>query len=478
MNVLLINPPSTNIIRESLPPVVEDDTGVYPPLGLLYVAAYAEDVPGCKLKVLDCQAEGIMHENIGERLLEFKPDVIGIQVMTFTLIDAVMAARTAREVSPDAFIVFGGPHATIFPHETIMLPEVDAVVIGEGEYPFASLLEAIQERKPIEPISGILTKQSYLTEQSTTKLRYIEDLDRLKMPAYHFLDLSLYFSPMATHRKVITMMSSRGCPYQCIFCDRPQMGKTFRKRSAENVFQEMLYCVQELRIGEIIFYDDTFTVDKQRVIELCDLIIASKLRVLWDIRARVDTMTNQMINKLSRAGCVRIHYGVETGSQRLQKVLRKNLDLKKVREVFLQTHRKGIETLGYFMIGIPTETEAEQKETLDLMTSLPMDYAHIGIFTPYPGTEIYREALKRGFYTHDYWREFALSPNVDFTPKYWNELCSDEELLVLLKKAYVRFYRRPGYLLHRLLKVRSPLELLQKATLGFKLLREVSKQSS
>jgi len=150
MNVLLVYPPAFNIIRESLPPVVEDSTGNFPPIGLLYVAAYAESVPDCRVQVLDCQAEGIDYDNLAVRIADFEPDVVGVQVMTFTLIDSVKVAQTVRSVSPDAFIVFGGPHPTLFPNETVNLNEVDAIVYGEGEYPFKTLLENLKENKKAE----------------------------------------------------------------------------------------------------------------------------------------------------------------------------------------------------------------------------------------------------------------------------------------------------------------------------------------
>ena len=473
MNVLLINPPAQHIIRESLPPVVEDFTGIYPPLGLLYVASYVEDVPGCQVKILDCQAERIHHEDIEKKIIEYEADVIGIQVMTFTLIDAILVAKKIRRIKPNTLIVFGGPHGTIYPRETVALPEVDVVIIGEGEFVFSSLLRHIQLNKAIENIPGVMTKQTSQIDNTFTRIRYIRDLDKLKMPAYHLLDISLYYSPMVKTKKVITMMSSRGCPFRCNFCDRPQMGKKFRKKSAKKIFNEISYCANELGIKEIIFYDDTFTVDKERVLELCDLIIESKIKILWDIRARIDTMSKGTITKLSQAGCNRIHYGIETGSPRLQKIIKKNLDIDNVHEIMKITCKEKIETLGYFMIGLPSETEEDLNLTLKLIKSLPMDYAHISIFTPYPGTEIYQQALDSDIYSFDYWREFALNPVADFSPKYWNEKFTDEELFIILKKAYSMFYKRPSYIFNRLIKVRSPSELMRKASLGFKLLKDM-----
>jgi len=475
MNVLLINPPAENLIRESLPTVVEDCTGVYPPLGLLYVAAYAESLPGCNLKLLDCQAEHYSHKELASIIRSFAPDVVGIQAMTFTMIDVLKVAENVKIVAPRAIVVAGGPHPTLYPRETVNLAPIDAVVFGEGEIAFQAILQRKERRESLDNIPSVMTKESAKRTDLDLSLQYIPDLNVLKMPSRHLLNLSRYYSPMASSRYVTTMMSSRGCPCRCTFCDRPQMGKVFRKRSAQNVFEEMSYCVKELGIGEIIFYDDTFTIDQGRVLELCDILEHEKLQVRWDIRARVDTMTPEMIRCLKRAGCVRIHYGVESGNARIQKEIRKNLNLDQVKEVFLATHKEGIETLGYFMIGLPTETLADVEMSLDLLVNLEMDFASITVFTPYPGTEIYKQAVVEGIYKKDYWREFACNPTPEFIPKFWNEHFSDVQLWDLLKLGYKRFYRRPRYILNRVLRIKSPVEFTRKVILGVKLLREVSK---
>jgi radical SAM superfamily enzyme YgiQ (UPF0313 family) len=474
MKVLLVNPPTDHIIRESLPPVVEDSTGCYPPLGLLYVAAYAEGVAGCEVRVMDCQAERIGCAGLEARIREFGPDVVGIQAMTFTLIDALAVARAAKRANGACFVVMGGPHPTLYPGETAQLPDVDCVVAGEGEFPFEALLTALGSGRAVDGIPGVVTRRGVASGRPAGAIQHIRDLDQLKRPARHLLNPALYSSPLATEHQVTTMMSSRGCPGKCIFCDRPQMGKVMRKRSAESVVSEMAACVRELGIGEILFYDDTFNIDRARVLEICERIRAAGLKVRWGIRARVDTMTPEVIRSLRQAGCSRISYGVETGSPRLQKLIRKNLDLEQVRAVFAQTRNAGIETLGYFMIGLPTETKAEVDETVALLLSMPMDYAHIAVFTPYPGTSIYRDALARGVYDTDHWGEFARHPGPGFVPRYWNENFTDADLLAILRSAYARFYGRPGYMLRRFGKIRSVRELVSKATLGFKLLREVA----
>jgi len=473
MNVLLINPPSENLIRESLLTVVEDCTGVYPPLGLLYVASYAESIPGCRVQLLDCQAEHCSYKELASIVRSFAPDVVGIQAMTFTMIDVLKVAETVKAVAPKAIVVAGGPHPTLYPRETVNLPPIDVVVYGEGELAFRSILE--RKGRSLDGISSVMTKETAKHAELNISLQYIPDLNALKMPSWHLLHWSRYYSPIARSRRVTTMMSSRGCPCRCTFCDRPQMGKVFRKRSAMNVFEEMSYCVKKFGVREIIFYDDTFTIDPDRVLELCDILEREKLQVQWDIRARVDTMTPEMIRRLKRAGCVRIHYGVESGSARIQKSMKKNLNLDQVKEVFLATHREGIETLGYFMIGLPSETLEDVKMSFELLVNLKMDFANITVFTPYPGTEIYKQALVDGIYKTDYWREFARNPTPGFVPKFWNAYFSDEQLWALLKQAHKLFYRRPGYLFSRALRIKSPVEFFRKAILGVKLFREVSK---
>lgn len=471
MKVLLVNPPAARTLSGIVPPALSGDAGHFPPLGLLYVAAHARTVPDTEVECLDAVAEGLTQADLARALEERRPDVVGVEAMTFTLLDVVDTVRTVRSALPGALLVVGGPHATLYPRETADLPGVDAVVTGEGEYAFAELLRRHAGGEGIDGVAGVLPAGGRLSGDEP--IRHIGDLDALEWPARDLLPVGRYRSPMAAANPVTTMMSSRGCPGKCVFCDRPQMGKAFRKRSARSVVDEMVHCKEALGIGEIVFYDDTFTIDRPRVMEICRRIGEVGLDMPWDIRARVDTMTPEMLAALKEAGCHRIHYGVETGSPLIQKRLRKNLDLARVEAVFRETRACGIETLGYFMIGCPDETEAELEKTMDALVRLPMDYAHISLFTPYPGTEIYREALERGVYEADFWASFAAAPTPEFRVRHWNQFFTDEALEARLRDAYRRFYRRPAYLFERLREVRSFRELLSKARVGVRLLAGV-----
>jgi len=256
---------------------------------------------------------------------------------------------------------------------------------------------------------------------------------------------------------------------RCIFCDRPHLGKAFRYRSATNVVDEMEHCVK-MGIKEIFLYDDTFTIRRDRVLDVCRQIVERGIRVSWDVRAHINTMNDEVIQALTSAGCARIHYGVESGTPEISKILKKGIDLEKTREIFRKTRQSGISTLGYFMIGNPTETRDQMKATVEYACRLDADFIHLALTTPFPATELYRMGLEQGVFKNDYWRAFAENPREDFQPQLWEEVLSREELIELMQWGYRRYYTRPTYLIKRLLDVRSWTELKRKSKAGLRLL--------
>ena len=467
MKVLLIYPPSDHIITTNVPSEVEEASGVYPPLGLLYVAAYAEKRTSAEVAVLDTQVEKLGTKEIEERVSAYGPDIVGIQAMTFTLVDAMETARAVKRVSEGIHVCLGGPHVNIYPEETLEIPEVDSLVMGEGEVVFSELVRCLEAGKSLEEVTGVAFRRDGKAVV-TGRRPFIQDLDALPHPARHLVPYREYTSALATETPITTMMSSRGCPFRCIFCDRPHLGKVFRARSPESIAAEMKEC-QEMGIREVFFYDDTFNVNRKRVVDLCKLIVEEKIDLRWDIRARVDLMDEEMLRALRDAGCARIHYGVEAGTPEMIEVLRKGIDLGAVRRVIEFSEKMGITTLAYFMIGNPGETREQIMETIEFARSLPASYVHISVTTPFPATELYRVGLERKVIPDDHWREFARHPSADFVPRLWEEKLSREELIGLLRYAYGKFYFRPGYMLRRLLAVRSAGELGRKARAALRL---------
>ncbi|MDX9754309.1 MAG: radical SAM protein [bacterium] len=469
MKILLIQPPDTHMITTNVPSVVDEETGAYPPLGILYVAAYLEQHSNHEVEILDCILENHTQQDIAREIQQRQPDLVGLSATTFTLIDCILTAKTIKALDPDIPIVIGGPHVFIFPHETMQIPEVDYIVIGEGEIPFTQLVNALADQRDRTTLPGIGYRDNGEIKINPA-LPLNQHLDDLPFPARHRIPQSRYYTVLARKTPITTMMTSRGCPYQCIFCDRPHLGKQFRYRSAESVVQEMRQC-EEMGIGEIFVYDDTFTINRQRVLDICRLKQEQGIQIGWDIRAHINTMNDEVLDALAAANCLRIHYGVESGNAEINKVLRKGLDLHKTKALFTKTQQRGMDTLGYFMIGNPDETRAQAMETIDFACGLDANYIHLSVATPFPATDLYRLGFERGLYKEDYWRAFAQNPRPDFVPELWEEHMNRDELIELMRLGYKRFYMRGGYIFKSVFAVRSWPEFKRKAKAGLRLLR-------
>ena len=469
MKILLINPPFEYTIQSCQPKILEEGLDFLPPLGLMYVAAYLEKKTNYEVEILDTQVERLKYNHIKDEIKKRNPDIIGITAMTFTLVDVIKTAKIAKEVNPNIKIILGGPHVIIYPEETINIPEIDFLVLGEGEQTIKQLLDNIDNPNELKKIKGIVFRENNKII-NTGRTEFIANLDDLPFPARHLTPYKKYFSVVSPNRPVTTMFTSRGCPYKCLFCDRPTFEKFFRARSAKNVVDEMEEC-KKMGIKEIFIYDDTFGVDRQRVIDICKEIIKRNLKIFWDVRTRVNTVDTELLKKMKKAGCQRIHYGVEAGTQKILNVLRKGITLEQVEKAFEWTKRAGIETAGYFMIGSPTETKEDILKTIKFMKKLNPDYVHITITTPFPATDLYRIALEEKVISHDVWQEFAKNPLPDFIPPIWEKEISREEMFSLFKTAYRSFYLRPSSILKKVLQLKSWKELLRKAKAGLKLLK-------
>lgn len=471
MKILLINPPHKNTITTNIPKIIEEGIGFIPPLGLMYIAGYIKKNTNHEIEILDCNVENIDYDELKTEIEIRKPDIIGITTMTFTLIDVIKTLQIAKQVNNNIKIILGGPHPTIYPNETASIKGVDFCIIGEGEKPIKELLENINDYERLKNIKGLAFKfngQIINNGQS----EFITNLDDVPSPARQLTHYKKYFSSVSPNFPITTMFTSRGCPYKCLFCDRPQLGKIFRARSAENIVNEMEEC-EKMGIKEIFMYDDTFGADRQRVIDICSEIKKRNLVIAWDIRTRVNTVDQEILEKLKGAGCQRIHYGVEAGTQKILNVLRKGITLEMAEKAFKLTKKIGIQTLAYFMIGSPTETKEDILETIKFMKKLNPDYTHIAITTPYPSTDLYRMYLEQKVPSYDCWKKFAENPTPGFQPPFWEKELSKKELFSLLKKAYRSFYMRPGYILKKIIQIKSARELWTKAKAGLNILLRV-----
>jgi len=466
MRVTLIRPPVRNLIRTEVPECVGEEVGILPPLGLMYLQSYLTHASRHEATIIDGELAGVSHNELAERALATNPRLIGVTAHTHSLLDAALVIRAIRERSDDVFICLGGPHATAFPVESAMLEGVDCSISGEGEKAFLRLLDAIEAGRSVEGIVGVNVEREGVVVSGGRA--HITDIEHLPFPDRSKVDYRCYHYLLHHESAVGTVASSRGCPYQCSFCSTPRGG--YRARSAENVVRELEHC-RSLGLREIYFVDDTFNVQLERVGAICRAIIERGIDIRWSFRARIDRVTPEMLDLARRSGCVRIQYGVETGSDEGLLALRKGISVEQVRDVFRWTREAGIESVAYFMLGCPHEKTSEDVlRTIDFAVELDPDFALFGILTPYPDTELYEEGLKKGLFKVDYWREYALEPRADFAPRFWEEHLTREELLELVRVAYKRFYVRPRYVLRKLSSVTSPRDFLRKARAGLRIL--------
>jgi anaerobic magnesium-protoporphyrin IX monomethyl ester cyclase len=476
MKVLLVNPPTFNELVGITPGDVEESRGFTPPLGLLFVADYLQRHTSHTVEILDTQPPGWDYQQLKEVLRKRDFDVCGVSAMTFTLIDALKVCRIVRRVNPSAKIVMGGPHIHLYPTETLHNPEVDFLIQGEGEIAFSEFLDKMHNPSLWPEVKGLAYRDPSGEIIDNGLAPIVEDLDELGSPARHLIDQSAYYSVLGDGDRYTTMFTTRGCPFRCTFCYRPDSPilARYRYTSPEKVVEEMEICEAQ-GIREIKIYDDTFTVRQDRVHEICDLIIKRGLKVRWDVRAHVNTIDQDLLRHMAEANCNQIHYGVEAGNDRMLKEIKKNSTVSRIKEAFKLTQEEGMGTLAYFIIGQQTETLSDIHDSIQLASELGPDFVLFSIFIPLPGTDTYLKGLERGMYKNDAWAEFAQNPTSDFQVPVWEENFTREELVDILTSCYRKFYFRPSYISQRLIQIRSFSQLYRQARAGFRLINMKSK---
>jgi len=464
--VLLINPPMLNHLATTLPDFAVEEQGCFPVLGLLYIATcLKKQIPDIELRILDSLALKKNYEDIKKEITDFRPDIVGVPAWTFSYLDSIIITRIAKDVNPNIKVCAGGPHVTIYPGETLAQPTIDYTITGEGEYPFAALIDALKNKKDLSNIPGLGWKENGKIHINP-HTEEIKNLDALAFPDRTLTPYGMYYSILDKTRPITTMITSRGCPFQCVFCYQKNTG--WRCRTAQNIVNEIEECVK-LGIKNIFIFDETFTVNKKRVIEICNEILERKIKIEWDIRSRVDTIDEEMLKILKKAGCKRISYGVEAGNGKILNILKKEIDLSMAEKTIKLTKKYGFIVLADFMVCSPEETKKEIEESLRLAIKMNPDFVQFSVTTILPATELYDLARQQGIIEKDVWREYALNPTEDFQPPLWN-IFSRREATVILNGCYKRFYLRPRYILKKIFGIRSFWEFKINLSAGLKML--------
>lgn len=482
MRILLLFPPQARMISPAYMKKIQEGLGFLPPLGILYLAAYLLEHTRHEVEVLDAHVERMTVADVEAHIRRTRPDAVGISATTFSLVDALDCARAVKRVDPTLPVILGGPHTALFPRESVARPEIDYVVVGEGEVPLALLLDRLEERghlpgRPWRTEDGTLAGSSVVEDlpavldKHTPRLRprqRVLDLDGLPTPRRDLVPWQRYSTVVSRTPPTTTLISSRGCPYACTFCHTAG-GKKFRPRSPRAVVREMQEAL-DLGIREFLFFDETFTLDRERAIAISEEIVRQGLDVSWDVRARVDCVDPDLLRLMRRAGCSRVQYGIEAGTQRIMDALQKGITLDQARDAIRWTREAGLATYADFLIGAPGETREEMLRTLAFARSLALDYVHFSILVILPHTPLHRRAVREGRILEDLWRGFARNPDPDFEVPFWTEILSREELEDMVMRCLRSSYLRADYVLRSLAQVRSMGELVRKARAGLKLI--------
>jgi len=462
MRVLLIRYYSDKVVNTPMPRSVIKVEGISPPLGLAYIAAFLEQ-EGHSVKILDCIALGLSASDAEKEIAQIKPDIVGVTCTTPNVPGVIEISQIAKRANPDVPIVVGGPHLSIFPTESVSFPFIDFGVMGEGEHTFAELVDAIDAgQKEYGHITGLVWKRNGKVIVNPQR-EPNRDLDALPFPARHLLPMDRYHLVIMQH-PIATMIASRGCAYHCAYCFKEPHARIYRMRSPKNVVDEMEVCVNKYKAKEISIYDDCWP--NRRFLEgICEEIISRKLDVRWNALQRVDLVTRENLTLMKKAGCVLIKYGVESGSERILRLMEKHITRKQVEDAFKLTKDVGIKTFAFFMAGYPTETREEFRATVEFAKKIDPDWIVLDSTIPFPGTKLWSYAVENMGFDADYWREWSLGKRKEALPPLVpgvDKLCRD---------ALREFYMRPKIIGRKLMGIRQIEDVKKYVRGGFELLK-------
>jgi len=403
-----------------------------PPLGLTYIGAVLEE-EGYNVKIIDF---GVEKEDVNilnnDYLKSF--DLVGISVLSSLYNNSKEIIKQIRSVNKDIPIIMGGTHPTAMPREVLEENDINIVVMGEGEETIKEIVKNYPRN--LKKIKGIVYKnKGKIIENERRPL--IPDINILPFPARHLLKIEKYQNYIHG-RKATTIMSSRGCPYNCVYCFKLD-GRAWRPRKAELVVDELEKIVKDYNISAFYFHDDLFTADRKRVIDICNEIIKRNLDIFWICESRINTIDEELLNMMKKAGCKQIHFGIESGDEETLKKIRKGITKEQAKKALSLTKKAKIYTKAYFMIGFPRDTRESLVNSLNFMLDIEADEILLNVVTPFPGTELWDLAIKDGIINPKNipWDKFyGATPDVTEQFFFTNNLTREE--LIKIKKFMYR----------------------------------------
>jgi anaerobic magnesium-protoporphyrin IX monomethyl ester cyclase len=430
LHVTLVNPPYPSGAHHH-PPFI--------PLGIGYLAAVLEK-DQYEVDVIDCQALKLTHEEFKSEISKRQPSIVGITSTTLTYKSALRIAKIAKEVHPDCLTVLGGSHATFWDDKALQeCPYLDVVARKEGENTLLELAGRLKAGRAFYDVLGVTCRKGEEIIRNPDR-PYIEDLDSLPFPAHHLLPLSTF---QRMGKIVFPLTTSRGCVYWCNFCSAVRMfGRKYRMRHPKNVADELQFLNERYGASQFTFYDDAFTVSQSRTEKICEEIQNRGLKLEWDCETRVDMVTKDLLQKMKKAGCLAVWFGVESGTQNVIDKMGKSIRIAQTRRAFKWANEVGLMTVASVILGFPSETKESAWETVKFVEELnPSDVGYY-VATPYPGTPMYDYVKEMGWLRTDDFNKYDTA-----TPVFETPTLRMSELREIREKAFQRFYLRPTHVL-------------------------------
>jgi radical SAM superfamily enzyme YgiQ (UPF0313 family) len=419
--------------------------GVTPPLGIMYIAAYLRQKFDVEIRIVNQKINNISNDDLVKQAKEFGADIIGLGMLTTSAYNLPYVTSTLKSALPEALIVIGGPHVSAYGAKSLEGNLADVAVPYEGELAFEAVINAYLGGGNMAEVPGIFRRADKEIVSNAGMTPLVENLDTLPLPAYDLIDLKSYWRVQAMtllmRRKYVALFSSRGCPFGCIYCHRI-FGDRLRIHSAQRVVEEIKFYIKNYGVNDFEFYDDIFNHDKKRLFEICELIgkLRTKIRLSFPNGLRIDELSEDSIDALADAGTYYCAFPLESGSPRIQKLIGKNLNIHKYLENLKYTVSKRIFTFGYVMMGFPTETEDDLKQTIETACMSKLHAVSFYTLTPFPNTKVYDIAMKND---PEKLRRINYDDKEYYHIKFNMAAVSDDTLYYYQRKATRDFYMNP-----------------------------------
>ncbi|MCD4748901.1 MAG: B12-binding domain-containing radical SAM protein [Thermoanaerobaculales bacterium] len=458
-SVLLVNPPITHAQRTGpLGPIIKNLYFNSPPLGIAYIAGLLES-KGMRVRLMDAAVEGFSPEETVEKIIHWQPDILGLTSTSNFFCNAIELGQAVKKVLPGITTVLGGPHVSSQAEQAMARPCFDFACIGEGEYTTLDLVETLANERDPGSVEGIAFRRNGRIHQ-TARRPLIATLDDLPPPARHLLPLDKYVAQPndGPYLPKMAMISSRGCPFKCIFCDHGTYGNTYRSFSAPRIVDEMEELVTRYGARDIAFVDSLFMISDKRVRGIVTEILDRCIKVHWTCTIRANIASRELLALMKEAGCWRVRIGVESGNQQVLDFIKKEVTKEEIREVAGAAADLGLHPKAFFMVGHPTETEQTIQDSIDFACSLPLTDITVQINTPLPGApqfEIYQrygESVSDNLEDYTFWQPVFIPRGL-----------SREKIEEFFRKFYLSFYLRPIIAWRHLTMLRRPSDIQRYA---------------